>query len=222
MSCWQFGNWSVSIPSCIPVNWQVCWRWHIFWQCLVNDCAWVKSPAMFAHCQNDIYHLIFDKFVTHPSLNLIGLWSSCKTKTYCANLSVCVWTSLAIECFSSLLSLCSAKFEKHDSHIFGCSDVTQSFWLKSSLNMRFGLLWCGVSSDAILACYLPLLFSVTHSCKDWHGSCQSWDSAFYSWWLQIKDMGKVNSGCTMTSMYQLLPAFTPARDTVFKNLESRL
>lgn len=37
---------------------------------------------------------------SHPSLNLIGLWGSCKTKT--ANLSVRVWTELAVEHFSSL------------------------------------------------------------------------------------------------------------------------
>lgn len=98
----------------------------------------------------------------------------------------------------SLSSVFSKVWKTWQSH-FRCSDVTQSFWLKSSLNMRFGLLWCEVSSDAILACYLPLLFSVTHSCKDWHGSCQRWVSAFYSWWLQIKDMGKVNSGSAMTS-----------------------
>lgn len=44
---WQFGNWSVSIPNSILVSWQVCWRWHVRWQILVNDASWVKSPAMF-------------------------------------------------------------------------------------------------------------------------------------------------------------------------------
>ena len=169
---------------------------------------WNPQPCLLT--AKVISIILFLTNSSHPSLNLIGLWGSCKTKT--ANLSVRVWTALAIEYFSSSLRpVFSEVWKTWQSH-FRCSDVTQSFWLKSSLNMRFGLLWCGVSSEVILACYLPLLFSVTHSCKDWRGSCQSWDSAFYSWWLQIKDTGKVNSGSAMTSrMLKLLPVFTPAR-----------
>lgn len=64
ISCWQFGSWSASIPSCILVSWHVCRRWHVFWQCLDSDCSWVKSPAMVAGCQHHVHHPIFDKFVT--------------------------------------------------------------------------------------------------------------------------------------------------------------
>lgn len=157
MSGWHLGNWSVSVPNCISVSWQVCWSWHIFWQCLVNDSAWVKSPAMFAHLPKWCLSSYFWQIRHNRRLSLIGLWGSCKTKA--ANLSARVWTVLASEYFLSLWACVQQKFEEKkiktwQSH-FRCSDVTQPFWLKSSLNMRFGLLWCEVSSDAILACYLP-------------------------------------------------------------------
>lgn len=169
---------------------------------------WNPQPCLLT--AKVISIILFLTNSSHPSLNLIGLWGCCKTKT--ANLSVRVFEqSLPLSTSQVFEPVFSEVWKTWQSH-FRCSDVTQSFWLKSSLNMRFGLLWCGVSGDAILACYLPLLFSVTHSCKDWHGSCQSRDSAFYSWWLQIEDMGKVNSGSIMTNrMRKLLPVFTPAR-----------
>lgn len=64
---WHLGNWSVSVPN--SVDWQVCWSWHIFWQCLVNDSAWVKSPAIFAGCQSCVYHLIFWQ-IRHSRLSI--------------------------------------------------------------------------------------------------------------------------------------------------------
>lgn len=190
---------------------------------LTVPCQWLclsEIPQPCLRTAKVISIILFLTNSSHPSLNLIGLWSSCKTKT--ANLSVCVFEQCLPSNTSRAFELVFSEVWKTWQSHFRCSDVTQSFWLKSSLNMRFGLLWCGVSSDAILACYLPLLFSVTHSCKDWHGSCQSWDSVFYSWWLQIKDTGKVNSGSTMTSRTcKLLPVFTPARETILQKLESR-
>lgn len=76
---------------------------------------WNPQPCLLAAKVMSI--ILFLTNSSHPSLNLIGLWSGCKTKT--ANLSVCVWTVLAIQCFWCLWAWCSAKFEKHDSHILG-------------------------------------------------------------------------------------------------------
>lgn len=83
---------------------------------------------------------------SQPSLNLIGLWGSCKTKTSNLRQSVCVCVRVFENCLPLNTSLLfepvfSEVWNTWQSH-FRCSDVTQSFWLKSSLNMRFGLLWC--------------------------------------------------------------------------------
>lgn len=79
---------------------------------------WNPQPCLLA--AKVISIILFLTNSSHPSLNLIGLWGSCKTKA--ANLRVCVRVCLNSACHWILLkslSLCSAKFEKHDSHILG-------------------------------------------------------------------------------------------------------
>lgn len=76
---------------------------------------WNPQPCLLT--AKAISIILFLTNSSHPSLNLIGLWGSCKTKA--ANLSECVWTVACHWILLESLSLCSAKFEKHDSHILG-------------------------------------------------------------------------------------------------------
>lgn len=90
---------------------------------------WNPQPCLLAAKVVSI--ILFLTNSSQPSLNLIGLWGSCKTKA--ANLSVHVWTVLSSEYFSSLwacvFSSKSLKEKKHDSHILGTLMSHSLFWL---------------------------------------------------------------------------------------------
>lgn len=74
----------------------------------MNVLEWNPQPCFLT--AKVISIILFLTNSSHPSLNLIGLWGSCKTKT--ANLSECVWTELAIEYFSSLWACVQRSLKK--------------------------------------------------------------------------------------------------------------
>lgn len=174
---------------------------------LTVSCQWLHLSEIPSHVCSlanvvSINLFFFCQIRHNRCLKLIALWGSCKTKA--ANLSARVWTVLASEYSLSLWACVRQKFEEEEEKMwqlhFRCSDVTQPFWLKSSLNVRFGLLWCEVSSDAILACYLPAVLCHPLLQTDM-GAARAEVQPFIPGDYKLKMWG----GCTMTNGVCTLP-----------------
>lgn len=189
MFCCHFGNWSLPIPCCILVKWQVCWRWHVF---LTQPCQWLSEnpkPCCFILFfywlpKRYLSIILFLTNSSQPSFNLIALWGCCKTK------------ALLI-----LVRLNLPSSPKHDSHILGVlMSHTHTAFLALKVHSTWGFGWtlkCGGLKwwDFSMLCRLCCSLSPTQALRSDMGAATT--QPFYSWWLQITEEDKLVQKCLL-------------------------